>query len=186
MTPTGSPRSPLAAGPRQRDLVGPPALRPVRPALFLVLLALGACASETKPPSPEQQAVLAQRVDAELVVTTVKNAMRYEVRRIEAPAGSTVRLVIDNSTTSSPSMQHNVVVVRTEGDVERVGRAAAGEPDHVPDDPAVLTATPLAGPGERMAVVFEMPPPGEYPFVCTYPGHFLFMQGVLVSTPPAN
>ena len=44
-------------------------------------------------------------------------------------------------------------------------------------------ATPLAGPGERMAVVFTMPPPGEYPFICTYPGHARFMQGTLVSTP---
>ena len=42
---------------------------------------------------------------------------------------------------------------------------------------------PLAGPGERMAVVFTMPPPGEYPFICTYPGHARFMQGTLVSTP---
>jgi len=144
---------------------------------------LAACAQEPAPPSPEQTAVFAQTVDAELVVASAPNAMRYQTARIEAPAGATVRVVMDNSGTSSPTMLHNVVVLRTAGDVQRVGRAAAGDADHLPNDPAIVAATPLAGPGQRTAVVFTMPPAGEYPFICTYPGHFQFMQGTLVSTP---
>ena len=103
--------------------------------------------------------------------------------RIEAVAGSTVRIVIDNTATTSPTMVHNVVVLRGASDVQRVGHAATGVANHIPTDPAILAATPLAGPGEKMAVVFTMPPAGEYPFICTYPGHFQFMQGTLVSTP---
>ncbi len=125
--------------------------------------------------------MFAQPVDAEVVVVAARNAMRYETLRVEAPAGATVRLVIDNSATTSPAMVHNVVVSPTEADAERIGRSASG--DRLPDDPAILAATPLAGPGERTAVVFTMPPPGDYPFFCTYPGHFRFMQGTLVSTP---
>ena len=146
----------------------------------VLLLGLGACA-EPPGPSPEQQALFAQAVDVEVVVRAAKNAMRFETLRVEAPAGATVRLVIDNAETTSPAMVHNVVVVAAEADVERIGQEASG--DRLPDDPAILTATPLAGPGERMAVVFSMPPPGEYPFICTYPGHARFMQGTLVSTP---
>ncbi|WP_420457442.1 plastocyanin/azurin family copper-binding protein [Rubrivirga sp.] len=149
-------------------------------ALALVAALAAAGCAEAPGPSPEQQAVFAQEVDAEVVVSAVKNAMRYATPRVEAPAGATVRLVMDNSATTSPAMVHNVVVVATEPAVERVGRAASG--DRLPDDPAILTATPLAGPGERTAVVFTMPPPGVYPFLCTYPGHFRFMQGTLVST----
>lgn len=149
-----------------------------------VFLFLSACASEPAPPSPEQAAVFAQPVDAELVVAAQKNAMAYAVTRLEAPAGSTVRIVMDNSATTSPAMVHNVVVLRGgEADVQRVGRAAAGAADHIPDDPAVVSATPLAGPGQKTAVVLTMPPAGEYPFICTYPGHFQSMQGTLVSTP---
>lgn len=155
----------------------------MRPLFLGLCLVLAACGSEPAPPSPEQTAVFAQPVDAELVVASAPNAMRYETTRIEAPAGATVRVVMDNSGTSSPTMVHNVVVLRTAADIQRVGRAAAGAQDNVPNDPAVLTATPLAGPGQRTAVVFTMPPAGEYPFICTYPGHYQFMQGTLVSTP---
>ena len=154
---------------------------PVRPALLLLAVALASCA-EPDSPSPEQVALFEQPVDVELVVPAVKNAMRYAVTRVEAPAGATVRLVMDNATTTSPAMTHNVVVLRAASAVERVGLAAATVPDNIPDDAAILHYTPLAGPGERRAVVFTMPPPGEYPFICTWPGHWTSMQGVLVST----
>lgn len=154
-------------------------------AAILCGLLLAACQSAPDPPSPEQQALFAQPVDAELIVVAARNALRYETTEIRAPAGSTVRLVIDNTPTTSPAMVHNVVVVRDEAAVERVGRAAAGVRE-APVDEAVLAYTPLAGPGERMAVVFEMPPPGSYPFICTYPGHFQFMQGTLIATRPAE
>ena len=156
----------------------------MRPLVLSIALAvLGACA-EPKEPSPEQLALFAEAVDAELVVTAERNAMRYATTRIEAPAGATVRLVMDNAETSSPAMVHNVVVVSDPRAVRRVAQAAAREADNIPDDPAIVTFTPLAGPGERVAVVFEMPPPGEYPFLCTYPGHWQTMQGVLISTRP--
>ena len=157
----------------------------MRALILPLLLSLGACA-DPSPPSAEQLELFAQPVDAELVVTAARNAMAYAVEEVSAPAGATVRLVIDNAQTSSPAMIHNVVVLTDEAEVDRIGRAATGVAGNVPDDPAVLVATPLAGPGERMAVVFEMPPPGRYPFICTYPGHFQSMQGTLVSTPAAE
>ena len=152
-------------------------------AVLLVVLALQACQSDPPPPTAEEQAVFDTPVDVELVVPAVRNAMRYDVGRIEAPSGSIVRLVMDNRATTSGAMIHNVVVLRDAGAIDRVGSAAAREADHIPDDPAIVAYTPLAGPGARTAVVFTMPPPGTYPFICTYPGHYTMMQGTLVSTP---
>jgi len=148
-----------------------------------VSLALAAAAGCGEPPapSPEQQAVFAQDVDAEVVVLAAPNALRYATPVVEAPAGATVRLVMDNTETTSPAMVHNVVVVRTEADVPRIGMAARG--DALPEDPAILAATPMAAPRTQTAVVFTMPPPGRYPFFCSYPGHWQNMQGTLVSTP---
>ena len=151
---------------------------------LLALTLFAACAPQPREPSPGQAALFAQDVDAELVVPAERNALAYAVARLEAPAGATVRLVMDNTASTALAMIHNVVVVADEASVERVGNAAAGVRDDALDDRAVLAFTPLARPGERTAVVFTMPPPGAYPFVCTYPGHVRFMQGVLVSTPP--
>ena len=148
-----------------------------RTAVLLLVLAGCADAPET---TAEQREVFERPVEAEVVVAAARNAMRFADVRVEAPAGATVRLVMDNTGTSSPAMVHNVVVVQTEAAVQRVGLASRGET--LPADPAILAATPLARPGQRTAVVFTMPPPGEYPFLCTYPGHWRAMQGTLVST----
>lgn len=155
---------------------------------FLLVVLFAACGPSDDPDlAAAQAAVFEEAVDVELVVAAEKNAMAFAVERIEAPAGSRVRLVMDNSETTSRAMVHNVVVVDSPSAVDRVGQAISGDPDEEALDPAIVAYTPLAGPGERTAVVFEMPPPGEYPFICTFPGHYSFMQGTLVSTaPPAD
>lgn len=153
--------------------------------LLALAVVLAACGSEEPAePSPDQAALFAQAVDVELVVGAEKNAMAYSVDEISAPAGATVRLVMDNVETTSRAMVHNVVILQTAAAIDRVGAAAAGADNNIPDDDAILAYTPLTGPGERTAVVFTMPPPGRYPFICTFPGHYQFMQGALVSTPP--
>ena len=152
--------------------------------LLALALPLAACGSDDAEAGPDQSAVFARAVDAELVVPADKNAMAFSVGEISAPAGATVRLVMDNQATTSRAMIHNVVVLETAAAIDRVGQAAAGVVGNIPEDPAILAYTPLAGPGDRTAVVFTMPPPGRYPFICTYPGHYPFMQGVLVSTAP--
>ena len=151
-----------------------------RTAVLLLVLAGCADAPET---TAEQREVFERPVEAEVVVAAARNAMRFADVRVEAPAGATVRLVMDNTGTSSPAMVHNVVVLSEPGAVERVGQAAARAPDNIPEDDAIRVYTPLTGPGERSAVVFTMPPAGEYPFICTWPGHYTTMQGTLVSTP---
>ncbi|WP_129672003.1 plastocyanin/azurin family copper-binding protein [Candidatus Chloroploca sp. Khr17] len=50
-----------------------------------------------------------------------------------------------------------------------------------PDTPDVLVATQMINPGEEVTVTFEVPGPGTYQFICTYPGHYVGgMQGVLI------
>ena len=46
---------------------------------------------------------------------------------------------------------------------------------------SVLAMTGLAGPGETVQVTFKAPAkPGKYPFVCSFPGHYLSgMKGEL-------
>ena len=152
------------------------------PSVFLAL-ALSGCGGDVDPIPPEMVPVFEEQVDVELVVRARRNVMEYLDTRIEAPAGAKVRLVIDNTETSSAAMVHNVVVIQVESAVERVALAAQRAPENIPEDPAILAYTPQAQPRTKTAVVFTMPAVGEYPFICTYPGHFQTMRGTLVSTP---
>jgi azurin len=110
------------------------------------------------------------------------NQMAFATTEMTVQAGQEVTILFEN-TASSPAMQHNVVVLNTAEDeaIKRVGQAAASASNYVPDDPAVLTATDIAKPGETTKVTFTAPDtPGEYAYVCTYPGHYVSMQGTLI------
>lgn len=121
---------------------------------------------------------------AEVTITPRGNQLRFEQTQFTVRPGQAVRLTMDN-TAQSPTMVHNVLIVDSNEDeeVNRVGQAAlrAGQDrDYIPDDDAVLAATPQARPGETVAVEFTAPDePGDRRYICTYPGHFSVMQGVM-------
>ena len=84
-------------------------------------------------------------------------------------------------------MQHNLVITQ-EGEKEKVGEAAdklamspnGAEMQYVPDMPEVLFYTKLVNPEETVRLRFVAPEkPGSYPYICTFPGHWRIMQGVM-------
>jgi len=82
-------------------------------------------------------------------------------------------------------MLHNIVFT-TVGSGDDVGVMALnlglnGEKmSFVPNSPKVLFNTVLLQPGKSETIYFTAPEkPGDYPYVCTYPGHYLVMKGIL-------
>lgn len=56
----------------------------------------------------------------------------------------------------------------------------AGEKSYVPDLPEVINFVPVVDPGAQHVLHFKAPEkPGDYPSICTFPGHWQAMQGVL-------
>ncbi|MBK8502913.1 MAG: hypothetical protein IPL46_12270 [Saprospiraceae bacterium] len=59
------------------------------------------------------------------------------------------------------------------------------EKGYIPESENVLFHTNLLAPQSSDAIYFEAPPePGNYAYVCTFPGHALIMRGVLKVVPP--
>jgi putative heme-binding domain-containing protein len=84
-------------------------------------------------------------------------------------------------------MPHNLLVVMP-GAAEEIGTTAEKmppEPDaqgrlYVPDSPRVLHATRMVDPGQQAKLSFTAPDePGDYQYVCTFPGHWRRMLGTL-------
>ncbi|MDC6406128.1 MULTISPECIES: PVC-type heme-binding CxxCH protein [Maribacter] len=119
-----------------------------------------------------------------IVIKTITNEMKYDVTKFEVKAGEQVELILENP----DFMQHNLIITKP-GKKEAVGAAAdkmAADPDaaelfYIPQTDDVLFATPLLNPNDSYSLKFTAPTtPGEYPFICTFPGHWRIMQGVMV------
>ncbi len=120
---------------------------------------------------------------AEVALASVGDEMRYAQTEFTVAPGQTVHLVFHNVATS-PAMRHNVVVLQQGSDVTAFGTAAvsAAATDYIPPamEAEVIAHTPMSDPGETVEVTFTAPDSaGDYPFVCTFPGHFATMQGVM-------
>jgi azurin len=84
-------------------------------------------------------------------------------------------------------MQHNLVITKP-GMREKVGKAGdammkdekGAEKNYVPSLPEVLYSTPLVSPGQSFTLTFKAPAKvGDYPYVCTFPGHWTLMNGMM-------
>lgn len=123
--------------------------------------------------------------DRTVTIEPVGNQMQYEQTEFTVTAGATVELVFDNTATS-PAMNHNVVILdSTDEEVfQRVGKGgmqAGSANDYIPEDEAIIAHTSMAAPGETVSVTFTAPSePGEYGYVCTFPGHWATMQGTMI------
>jgi uncharacterized cupredoxin-like copper-binding protein len=118
--------------------------------------------------------------DAVLKLGT-KPGLKFDVARFEVKAGAKVRLIFSNN----DDMTHNVVVVAP-GAADEVGNLAlqlglkGSEMNYVPNSPKVLFHTKLLPPDAIESIYFFAPTtPGEYPFICSYPGHASVMRGIL-------
>jgi azurin len=122
-----------------------------------------------------------------IAIDTIPEQMLFDVRWFVVEAGKPVQIVLNNA----DAMPHNIVIGQP-GSVMTIGTAAMTMPPpadpnaraYVPETPAVLAATRLVQRGESERLNFNAPTtPGEYNFVCSFPGHYVRMYGVMLVVP---
>lgn len=119
-----------------------------------------------------------------IVIKTLREQMLYDRTRLVVEAGKPVEIILENN----DAMPHNLVITAP-GAREEIGKAAETMPPtpdaqgrpYIPNSPKLLFATKLVQPGERAPLSFTAPAtPGDYDYVCTFPGHWLRMFGTMV------
>lgn len=108
--------------------------------------------------------------------------MKYKQQVLNTTAGAKVKFTFRNP----DDMEHNFVL--TSGKYgDRVGEAAlelglsGAAKDYIPAIDEVLVHTELVAPETEDTIYFTAPTkPGSYEFVCTVPGHYKVMRGVLI------
>jgi azurin/glucose/arabinose dehydrogenase len=137
--------------------------------------------------SGEQPDPVPAEADADVIIRTIPEMMRYDLKEFTVKAGKKVKLLLINP----DNMPHNVVIAEP-GTMEQVGLLAdkmavdpqAAKRHYVPNSSMVLFATTMVDDHSQATLDFIAPgEPGDYPFLCTFPGHWRLMQGVMKVVP---
>ncbi len=117
----------------------------------------------------------------EVRVGTVVEKLQFDINQFKVTRGKTLKLTFANP----DFMPHNLVIVKP-GAADDVGNAAVllgaegFEKEWVPESDQVLAATKLLDHKGEQTIEFAVPSePGDYQFVCTFPGHHLLMRGIM-------
>jgi azurin len=121
--------------------------------------------------------------DVVLRLGVLKGQLKFDRDELNVQPGQLVELVFTNI----DEMPHNFLL-GAPGSLERIGAAAdamttnpnAMAQQFVPDMAEILASTRLVDPGQSQTIQFRAPTQeGQYPYVCTFPGHWRLMNGLL-------
>jgi azurin len=112
------------------------------------------------------------------VTITANDDMKFSLTEIKAAPGETLKIrLVSIGTQPRATMAHNVVVLQagTNQLVFADAAAKAVATDYIPDafKAQILASTPLIANGQTADLTLTLPrTAGNYPFLCTFPGHF--------------
>ena len=125
--------------------------------------------------------------DAVKLELTGNDQMQYDKKELTVTTGQKVTIELKHiGKLPKVAMGHNVVVLKagTQIPVFAMKCAPAAATDYIPQDEEtkklIIANTKMVGGGETTSVTFTAPAPGEYPYLCTFPGHFGIMSGKLI------
>jgi len=126
--------------------------------------------------------------DAREIIITGNDAMQFDLKRMEASPGEKIKVTFKNiGSIPKIAMGHNWVLLKKDTDALAFGQkvlASGGSATNALPKSLlgeVIAHTDVLGPGESESVTFQTPSePGDYEYVCTFPGHFAMMRGVLL------
>ena len=114
------------------------------------------------------------------------DTMKFDKTTLDVTEGQVVKIVFKNAgTLPKAAMGHNLVVLKPGTDLAKFAGAAisAKDQEYIPQDEEnkskIIAHTKVLGPGEEEAIYFTAGAPGAYPFICSFPGHYAIMQGII-------
>jgi azurin len=120
------------------------------------------------------------------------NPLGYDKTDLTVKAGQKVKLTLNNTGSIAPQ-PHNFLLIKP-GKDQAVGAQAnamltdpqAMAKNYIPEAAKadIIAHTKLVQPNGTDTIEFTAPAEaGDYPYLCTFPGHWLLMKGVMHVTP---
>lgn len=128
--------------------------------------------------------------EARTITLVGQNDLRYSVEHIKVRPGEQVTIkLVNKSHLPASAMAHNWVLLKRQSDADAFDQAAqsAAGNDYFPTAKAneTLAHTGMVTGGHSDTVTFTAPTtPGNYTYICTFPGHYRAgMKGTLTVAP---
>ncbi|MCA9008628.1 MAG: c-type cytochrome [Planctomycetaceae bacterium] len=116
-------------------------------------------------------------------IETGKN-LSYLTKEFTVKAGEPLAFTLVNPDV----VPHNWVLVQP-GSLQLVGQLGnqlianpeAYARQYIPESDKVIVYTDIVSPSDKQTIYFQAPTvPGRYPYLCTFPGHWMVMNGVMI------
>ena len=116
-----------------------------------------------------------------VTIQTVKEQMRYDRTKFAVKPGMKVKILLSNP----DAMDHNMVFVQP-GSASKIAMEATMlgaegiKKEWLPENDNIFAASKLLSVGDSDVIEFTAPNKvGEYGYICTYPGHYPLMSGMM-------
>ncbi len=121
---------------------------------------------------------------ARVIQLATRDNLQFDSKILRGKAGEAIELRLRNPDV----VPHNWVLIKPDS-LEEVGQLSnrlVNDPDafvhqYVPKSDHVICYTDIVEPGSDFSIFFKLPSePGRYPYLCTFPGHWMVMHGELI------
>ena len=136
-----------------------------------------------------------EKVDQSITISTLEAQMKYDVQSFSVKPSSKVKVIFKNP----DSLPHNLIFCtpgkKKGGDkgqevidaVLKLGDKGVKMDWEPKGHPRILASSGMVQPGKEVTFYFKTPKvEGDYPYICTFPGHYQLMNGVMGITKKAN
>ena len=140
---------------------------------------------ESNQPVIEETVAPAETGNENVITISGGDDMKFDKTELKAKAGETVELILKHiGKAPIEAMGHNVVILAQGTDFNTFANAAIDAKDngYIPKgmENAVIAKTDMIGGGQTTEITFTAPAKGSYDFLCSFPGHYIYMKGKLI------
>lgn len=140
---------------------------------------------DSSQPVIEGPAASAEMGNESIITISGTDDMKFDKTELKTKSGATVKLILKHiGKAPIEAMGHNVVILAQGTDFNAFANAAidAKNNDYIPKgmENAVIAKTDMIGGGQSTEITFPAPARGSYDFLCSFPGHHVYMKGKLI------
>ena len=118
-----------------------------------------------------------------VIILNSSDLMKFDQNELRVFEGQEITLTLNHTGKMSKEiMGHNFVLLKKKTDLDDFAQRAmlARENEYIPVGDETIAYTKMIGGGESDTITFIAPKKGSYTYICTFPGHYGLMKGVLI------